>query len=293
MPPNTPHQKRITRSAALLSACVFALVCLLACEPVQSFADESAPTLSKKYPGPTDGLVQNVPAIPRTGGWSGDNQLGRLAKYGPDQRATQSILKLDEWGPPEIWTVSLFVKEDFRLFNGFDIKARLNFGAGGSTQPYICDWVNGAQISWPMNAVNVEAIFANVDVATEGAGLSIGAQLARGSRGGTAAPRLTIAENLIVVHGTNSETFDIPAFATRILFIPSDINSLGNFFAATTKIVLVSGDDSGAFDVAVGVGSHPDGGVIAVPVSGSARKVLVVNEAAGNIAGSLIAELEG
>jgi len=265
---------------------------LAGCEPPQTFEDED--DMAQKYPRtapvPVMGAPLVAPVIPRNGGWSGDNQLGALAKYSPDNRGRQTILKLDEWGPPEVWTVSLYVNQQLRSFSGFSISAEINFGAGGGTQVLEIDWVNGAQISVPMNAVNVIARFENVDAADEGAGLQLGVQLARGSRGGIHSPVRTIAENITVASLAQSPTFEIPKFA-RTLYAVSTGGTANNIDDPDIVLLSLAGNFSTFVTGSVN-GSKMSNGV-GLPVVGSARRVRLSNGSAGDIQVTLYAEIEG
>lgn len=262
--------------------------------------------MAKKYPSIADDRRQPlVPRtgiiVPRNGGWSGDNQLGYQAKYAPDARGTQTILKLDEWGPPEIWTVSLYLLQKFQTFNGFAIKARLNFGAGGSTQIVEMDWLNGSQISLPMNALNVMALFDDVDVATEGAGLTLGVQISRGPRGGDSYPTNTVAE-FIEANNTAHPTFAgifgdvyaLPAFAKNVVLMPCDQVSFATFYTADTRMTLLSGNTAGIITTASIDGTRAVGGLLRLPVSGQARFINVRYAGGGLLPRySLYAELAG
>lgn len=244
----------------------------------------------KTLPAPLMGVPQVAAITPRNGGWSGDNQLGYEAKYGPDRRQTQTILKLDEWGPPEVWTVSLFLRGDFLNFDGFGVRARINFGAGGSTQVYECDWINGSQVSLPMNAINVEAIFQDVNVATEGRGLSLGVQLSRGTRGGTETPRYTLAERLSVPAGTVSSAIELPDFASEVYVTPVGNANVPRVYAADQFLELVRGSTSltsASIDgTRLGLG-------IKLPVAGQARAVRYRNDSATEVTVNIIADLFG
>jgi hypothetical protein len=270
------------------------ILTLLGCEPPLSEDD-----MAKKYPNITDDRRQPaVPRVatitPRTGGWSGDNQLGYQAKYGPDRRNTQTILKMDEWGPPEIWTISLFVDQKFESFDGFNISARINFGVGGSTQVIEMDWLNGAQISLPMNAVNVEALFESVDVTTEGAGLSVGVQLARGTRGGTQPPIKTLAATRTFAGGGSIDIFELPLFAKNAVLVPTGTlaGELTSFFADTNFLIVGTGNSIGTVTTANAQGSRAVGMELRVPVVAGTRFVVVRNGGAAYDA-TLYCELEG
>lgn len=278
---------------------------LLGCEAPQTFppfggTSPEGDTVTVRNPRIADpqahGIPQVAPVIPRNGMWSGYNQLGYQAKYGPDQRGTQTILKLDEWGPPEVWTISLFLKSEFLDSDGFNVQARINFGAGGSTQVMLIDWINGAQISLPMNAVNVEAIFADVDVATEGKGLALGVQLARGSRGGTLPPVLMIAEHLEIAADNESVSFTMPAFAKRVVLMPAanDAANIAAFYSDETQLIVESNPFGSGDVVGVADGAHADNGLIAVTVVGKARSFKIANTSnAVPVTVTLYVELEG
>lgn len=210
--------------------------------------------------------------VPRNGGWSGDNQLGRQQPYGPDNRGRQTILKMDEWGPPEIWTVSLYLTQAIEDFNGFGVTAEIGFGVGGSTQVVKVDWVNGCQISLPMNAINVMAIFEDVDITTEGQGLQLGVQLCRGARGGQDLPRLTMAE-FVEATSVNVQ-YRIPNFAKNIVIVPDEAVGFASFYSADLRVQLFSGNNAGGLHTtAAADGTRTVAGQIRLPVTGQARFV--------------------
>lgn len=136
-------------------------------------------------------MVQAVPAMPMdNAAWSGSNSLGNVVDYAPDTDNRQMILKLDEWGPPEMWTVSLGIDRPAPGNSGeahwFEIKALIDFGVGGSTQRIEVDWINGTELTVPMNAISVNAVYENPTSLLEGMRLSV--QIARGTRAGAYAP---------------------------------------------------------------------------------------------------------
>ena len=274
---------------------LFLLTFLVGCEPPQTFDDKDPDMIRQSRNPPVapyspHGIPQVVPTIPREGLWSGYNQLGYQAKYGPDQRNTQTILKLDEWGPPEVWTLSLFLDQKLEAFNGFGVTARINFGAGGSTQVIETDWINGSQISLPMNAVNVEAIFSDIDVTTEGAGLSLGVQLARGARGGTRGPVKTIAENITVGALASSSVFEIPAFAKAVYAISTG-GTTNNLNDALVRLITLSGNFSA--DVTGTISGVAASNGVGLPVVGRAKFVRLSNGTGASVNATLYAEIDG
>lgn len=173
--------------------------------------------------------TQVVPLIPATGSWSGDNQLGTMKKFEPDSQARQTILKLDEWGPPEEWTISLYLNDALQEFTALAIKARIEFGVGGSTQIVEVDWTNGVEITKTMNAVNVIASYTNLDgFQSEGPGLQIGVQVARGGRGGNQPPLLTLHDTITIAPGESSPLMAVPHFASQLTFFPSGAHAPGD-----------------------------------------------------------------
>lgn len=147
-----------------------------------------------------DNMVQGVPAGPfEKMAWSGDNALGNVVDYAPDAQNRQSILKLDEWGPPEMWTISLGIDRptpDYTYDGGwFEVKALISVGSGGSTQLIEVDWINGVQLSVPMNAVNVTAVYEfprGIPDLNMLAGLRLSVQIGRGTSASKYAPTRTI-----------------------------------------------------------------------------------------------------
>ena len=110
-------------------------------------------------------LLPAVPAPPGRMAWSGSNNLGNVIDFAPDANGRQTILKLDEWGPPEMWTLTLGIDHpgDWSDYNNppgsnlynFEAIAIIEFGSGGATQTVEVDWIAGTEISLPMNAVSV------------------------------------------------------------------------------------------------------------------------------------------
>jgi hypothetical protein len=95
--------------------------------------------------------------------WSGNNSLGvevPIADVSETAVFERTVLKLDEWGMPDVWTVSLstnFVSkfgvnddEAFFLIGSFEI------GCGGAVDQFEVDWRNGTTFRLPMNALSVK-----------------------------------------------------------------------------------------------------------------------------------------
>lgn len=99
----------------------------------------------------------------KRGPWSGNNQLGIEREFAPDDNNRQTILRLDEWGFPDIWTVTLGLNDFTRTAGGFDVTAVLEFGSGGATQYLEMDWLCGSSITLPMNALNLVAQYNLID----------------------------------------------------------------------------------------------------------------------------------
>jgi len=191
----------------------------------------------------TPGADNAVAVIPsKQGPWTGNNQLGIQRRFAPDDNNRQTILKLDEWGFPESWTLVLGLDFDVLQWHpspgfsaSFDITAVIDFGIGGVMQTVEIDWVNGAAIVLPMNAVNVVAQY-NLDVATEAAGaseppqdLKLRACVARGVLSQTQPTR---SFRIDLAAATGNASLDLPPFARELRLLPITATAIGvfNFF---------------------------------------------------------------
>lgn len=178
---------------------------------------------------------------PPNGPWSGSNNLGQVVDFSDNALNSQMILKLDEWGPPDMWTVSLGVdRNDGGVPNiKFQIQAEIIFGVGGATQTVLVDWRNGTQLCLPMNAVAVHALYG----ATEAGGgftlppdLRLSVLVARGTARSFVAPTLTHYTDAL--SGVDNYQLPIPRFARRfkIVWIDPAVSPI----KATTRILVNS-----------------------------------------------------
>lgn len=242
-------------------------------------------------------------AHPRKGIWSGNNQLGVELPFSPDSNRMQTIFKMDEWGFPEVWTVSLAFAFPgpagaFELPAGqfFDATAQVLYGAGGITQEFECDWVDGTIFSLPMNAINVRArwndfaAFLGVAV-PEGVRLSV--QIARGSiRHARATKSIPFnAPNIpgppFLVAGTR-----IPAFAKSAIVVPIDTNDAATLYAGTFFLQFMPNADPAAPPIMTVPGNllGPTTS-FKVPIPALAHYVRVVNTALTAATGVVIFNL--
>lgn len=199
-------------------------------------------------------------AYPRTGVWSGKNQLGFEMPFDPNAATPQTILKLDEWGFPRNWTVSLGVRFDTELAatEAFDAVAIVDFGSGGIMQQVNVDFVDGTVFCLPMNAINVRCVlnplqaFSATPVPN---GVKVSVLLAHNA---PARSRATFTHFLNLPPGSTSSAgfpnLRIPLFAKSVQILP--LNNSDNplvysaafsikFFAnslATIPVASVTGD---------------------------------------------------
>jgi hypothetical protein len=233
-----------------------------------------------------------IPAVatvqPKTGWWTGNNQLGTTQAYQASSVNRQTILKMDENGPPEIWTIALGLQYngDFDEGENFNMKAVINFGVGGATETITMDWILGAMISLPLNSVNVIVEYTGVSIG-EGQNITAIAQVAKGfiPHG---KPRITIAENITVGPGANSKSFVIPAFVEKIFIAGADDPSTTNdpFSALSYLIILGDGANSGW---KTGAQLVYDG----LPVTGTGKTVSYSNTTANTHNLTIYGELYG
>lgn len=189
---------------------------------------------------------------PQTGPWSKSNQLGSaktladLTVTNPSSKSltfSGTILKLPEWGFPEVWTISLglLVPPDF---TGFVVgTATIVFGVGGSQQTIVCDWIQGTQLSLVMNAVEVNlsvTVQSTIGTETLQNQVQFSVQVSRGTRGEGPPPVRFISTGSIA---TLSDTgfIALPAFTKRVLVVPANVTSnaaIGNFYTDDARLVL-------------------------------------------------------
>ena len=242
-----------------------------------------------------------VPVIPleaRDGPWNGSNQLGNAVAFDDDLNNQQSILRLDPWGMPQVWTVSLGLNYNRAIYPAggfFDVIASIEFGSGGQSQQVEIDWRNGASIALPMNALNVSARYNVSSTGTYGTptpptDLSLSVLVTRGDLG-HAKPTRTIIT-------TNARDFAIPAFARSVKVMPLNLGSQANvnscFSLALLRAFTFNGGDTLAliqrvfmsqtteyltYDAA-GVNVMGFGRAVAAPVPLFARAVNTVDLAA-------------
>lgn len=167
--------------------------------------------------------IQRTPAAssavsivsPKTGPWTGNNQLGIERVFAPDANNRQTILKLDEWGFPQMWTLALGLSYDADeygssglVLGSFGLVAEVEFGCGGVIQYVEIDWKIGTTITLPMNAVNVVASYSSVP--TEGGEVAL-------------PPDLRLRAN--IVHGSLTQanptrTLNLAELGTSVLIPP-------------------------------------------------------------------------
>lgn len=185
-----------------------------------------------KIPGVIGGArAINVQSFtPFQGPWTGSNNLGWAFDFevvGTTHK--DGLLKLPEWGPPEIWTVALGIEypnANWVISGGFEVLAHISAGAGGATQEFDVDWNNGVLFSMPMNALSIEACSNSALVAPTRVRLT--ATLSRGARAGNLPPTRGF-RNSAVLPGGDSGLIIIPEFARRLELVAySDSTNLYN-----------------------------------------------------------------
>jgi hypothetical protein len=95
--------------------------------------------------------------------WSGSSEIGNEAIFAPSANNRQTILKMEEWGEPEMRTIALGMNYDRAnaapLTTAWTVVAEIQFGAGGVTQVVEVDWRQGSSVSVVANAVVVNASY--------------------------------------------------------------------------------------------------------------------------------------
>lgn len=249
-----------------------------------------------------DGGTQMVQlAYPRQGVWSGKNQLGVELPFQLDANRMQTIFKMDEWGFPEVWTVSLGLQlpEDLTEGQIFDIVGEVNFGSGGIMQQFDVDWVDGTAFSLPMNAINVRARW-NSRALIQGVepppGIRVSTLIARSSIRHARATftsfmgSLPVGEFLRNTFAVPPIFQPIPAFAKSVVVVPTTPADAANLYAAGSSLQFLMNNNTAVPATILGVPGTFLGPTASfkVPIPATARYFTFFNGGAAPVSGELI-----
>lgn len=227
----------------------------------------------------------------RNGAWSGNNQLGIEQPFAPNANNEQTILKLDEWGFPEVWSVLLGITYDAgQLVNdtdGFSVNCKAIIGCGGTTQEASIDWKNGTSFSAPMNALNIIARYTASDNVPSDLRLRV--QISKGKMNNF---HPTNTRDIVALSGAFSNIVEIPQFAQRLYlvgsgtaFAPGIIYDAANFIKFSANSATTAGTvQKVRADQMLNFSSG-------YPIARFSRFLSYFNGTAGTVAGSLIFEL--
>jgi hypothetical protein len=175
--------------------------------------------------------------------WSGNNEIGRETAFAPDENNRQTILKMGEWGAPQLWTVTLGMDYSRPLAEpintAFTVLAEIQFGSGGTTQTIEVDWRQGASVSVVANAIVVNAVypFQEVGGASTPTDLVLRASVGKRSSAG-GAPTRSFTSQLFDNAASVSGFIRVPPFAKAIKIYPySNILTVTHFQFYTSVLV--------------------------------------------------------
>lgn len=256
---------------------------------VDDFSLRAARHQHKQAPGTP--VIANIPLRSHPM-WTSNNELGIETGYQPDGDGYQTILKLGEWGPPQLWTISLGIAFDINLIplSGdaqFSVDALIKYGSGGVTQEIEVDWANGVTLSVPMNAVNVIARYSDFSTKNNTPpDLRLRVNLAPGGE----VQGYATKSNVVSVSVADGATIPIPPFARRLSVQRGGGATAGAWSANMiyTFIGSASAGDIGGFDGAEFLANFAG---VGVPIPPSARAVAIDNNTAGSEAVLLIFHL--
>lgn len=227
----------------------------------------------------------------RRGAWSGSNQLGQRqflvagsALTEDAVSARQNILKLSEWGFPEVWTVSLGIsfREDDPSAEAANYQAEIVFGSGGATETVVIDWIRGTSISLPMNAVEVNCLYDSSAVADDGVEVQV--LLSRGARFGALPPVVELtpgATPLSIAAAATSALIEVPKFVRRVKFAnagstaasSADFYNAANVFRLRRSAATMSQSIIGSSLIALGGFDVFGGGHLVEILNGSGNTI--------------------
>jgi hypothetical protein len=208
-----------------------------------------------RNPRPSKTSPVVFPHESRNGVWSGNNEFGFASGFAPDSDNRQTILKLDEMGMPQVWTVMLGLDYNAEEFipssSSLDIIAEVSVGSGGTTQDFSIDWRQGTQFSMPMNAITIRAAYlraTNIDDID----LRLSARIGKGTTVG-ASPTLTPVPNPIdnVLIGGAANQYNIPEYATHVQFFEYSNQPAISDNALFSDNTYISFRDGGVFEAAI------------------------------------------
>lgn len=205
---------------------------------IDDFAMRAARQRAKAQP-PGIGSMFVLPAR-NNSMWSGNNELGRETDFAPDSNNRQLILKLEEWGEPTDWTVTLGISGDYSQLTGtnrFEVTALIEAGVGGTTQKLELDWLNGTSFSMPMNALTVTARYSTSTGFQAPTDLRLSATLGRKSGGRVHDPTRSFSMT-INIGESFADLVTIPNFAKNVLVypIPGPLGRDLPFFYETSRV---------------------------------------------------------
>lgn len=181
----------------------------------------------------------------RSGWWTGASEVGQVQVFQPSIDNRQTILKMNEDGPPRIHTVSLWYDYDIEneLSKNFVIAAEVIAGIGGTTQSFEVDWNRGTQFSIPANTIEITAKYASTigdSDLTVPESLVISAMVGVGSIASSSYPTRSYYTGKIT--NGDSRTFFIPPFATKVRFLQGSILAGANdVYNASNYVQLEAG----------------------------------------------------
>lgn len=231
-----------------------------------------------------------APLVAKTGPWTGANELGQEQAFAPDSQNRQRIIKLPEWGPPEVWTATLGFRAKPELDTSeinarFEIQANVEFGSGGSTQSFQLDWIRGASFSVPMNSLAIDAVFERATSGLSDLGIFLSVQLARGGRGSSINP--TFSEQVSVAGGGFGSYVTIPPFARRVQLL--QFSGTGSLYDATSIFRFVT--CFGGVDVGRVLGSQLINFPMGIPIPKQAKGCKFDNAGGNTVAIAMVFEL--
>lgn len=219
--------------------------------------------------------------------WSGNNEFGYDLAYAPNVDNRQMVLKLGEWGPPEVWSVMLSLGIPETADANFAVIAEVQSGSGGTVDEYEIDWNEGATFTTVCNSLVINARFdaGSGDIPD---GLKLKAIVGRGHLDGTNPTRTIVTAALTA----DVVVIPIPKYATKVTLLQGSGGGASGAYNTNMLYTFARGNGvTGSIASLTGLNFFQIGSGAKIDIPGSANTIQVTNTTGAPVFFTLVFEL--